>query len=60
MDENKKKTTDTRKTEIEKVDINEVEHQTTHPGQAEFSLQSDTFAPAENSDLNEYPNTDQS
>ncbi|WP_028784378.1 hypothetical protein [Thalassobacillus devorans] len=43
--------------EIKKKDKKEVELETGHPGQAEFSLQKDTFVPGENNYFNEQPGT---
>ncbi|MBU9713121.1 hypothetical protein [Evansella tamaricis] len=54
MDE-KKQTKEKKKIpEIEKVDIPEIEHETPHPGQGEYSLQDDHFATVNNEYLNEY------
>lgn len=48
----KKKTTGNPETE--KVNIQEMGSQNTNPVEADYSLQNDTFAPGENSYLNEY------
>ncbi|WP_404455065.1 hypothetical protein LG329_06815 [Virgibacillus necropolis] len=50
MDE-KKKSTDTKKKEIERKNIPEVEHTTSHPQDEEINLQNVNFAPGENSYL---------
>ncbi|ASN04506.1 hypothetical protein [Virgibacillus necropolis] len=51
MDE-KKKSTDTRKPEIESENIPEIEHKTSHPQDEEFNLQNVNFASGENTYLN--------
>ncbi|WP_185819609.1 hypothetical protein [Salibacterium salarium] len=52
MKEKKKK--DNRESELEQIEMPEVEHRTDHPGEAEFSLQSNRFVSGENKDLNEH------
>ena len=51
MDDKTKK----RKLEVETRDNNEIELETAHPGLEDYSVQNDTFAPGENSYLNEQP-----
>ncbi|WP_158735649.1 hypothetical protein [Alteribacillus sp. YIM 98480] len=55
----KKKTTDRRNPETEKVNIQEMGSQNTNPVEEDYSLQNDTFAPGENRYLNEYPDTEE-
>ncbi|WP_096189727.1 hypothetical protein [Evansella halocellulosilytica] len=54
----KKKQEKKKKTEIEKVDIPEIEHETPHPGTEEFNLQNGSYDPGENQYLNEQTGTE--
>lgn len=49
----KKKSTNSRNIKTEKVKVQDIEHQIAYPGQEEFNLRNVTYAPAENSYLNE-------
>ncbi|MRH42628.1 hypothetical protein GH741_08010 [Aquibacillus halophilus] len=42
------------KTSNDKVETRDIEHQITYPGQAEFNLRNVSYAPGENSYLNQY------
>ncbi|MDC3413484.1 hypothetical protein NC797_12000 [Aquibacillus sp. 3ASR75-11] len=48
-----------RKTKKEYVDIKDIEHQITYPGQEEFNLRNVSYTPGENNYLNEYNEDDE-
>jgi hypothetical protein len=55
----KKKSYYLNKIKRENVDIKDIEHQITYPGQEEFNLRNVSYSPGENRYLNEYNEDDE-